>query len=37
MNLGGVAIWEITQDIVNNHHTLLPDIAQTVKNNELLN
>ncbi len=37
MNLGGVAIWEITQDIVDNKHTLLQEIAQIVKNNQLLN
>lgn len=37
MNLGGVAIWEITQDIVDNHHRLLPYIVQTIKNNQLLN
>ncbi|MGB9755600.1 MAG: glycoside hydrolase family 18 protein [Desulfurella sp.] len=36
MNLGGVAIWEITQDIINNHHTLLSEIARTVKNIRLL-
>jgi chitinase len=37
MNLGGIAIWEITQDIVDNHHLLLPEIVQTIKNNQLLN
>lgn len=36
MNLGGVAIWEITQDIVNDHHILLSEIARTVKNISLL-
>jgi len=37
MDLGGIAIWEITQDIVNDKHTLLRQISQIVKNNQLLN